>query len=150
MLDFRIHLFLKDIGDYLKRCLKCKKYHSGLQEFCQDCGFPLFFVYRHDVHRCIGKVTDNQLKYELRPESDDKKNSFYVLIEFSEIETSSLSENDTLRFVADPTAINGQLFLSFNNYGQLHLELLPVTRYDDVEPLLISLVDGVKDYQYLQ
>lgn len=149
LLDFRIHLFLKDIGGFLKRCLKCKKYHSGLQEFCQDCGFPLFFVYRHNIHQCIGKVTDNRLKYELRPESDDKKNAFYVLIEFSEAQTPTLSEEDTLHFVADPTTINGQLSLSFSNYGQLQLQLLPVTRYDDIEPFLINLVDGVKDYQYL-
>ncbi|MCB0195189.1 MAG: DEAD/DEAH box helicase [Anaerolineae bacterium] len=149
LLDFRIHLFLKDIGGYLKRCMKCKKYHSGLQEFCQDCGFPLFCVYKDDIRRCIGKVTDGRLKYELRPESDDQKNSFYVLVELFDTLASSAKENDTLRFIVDSNTIDGQLILSFKPDGPFHLSLLPVVRYNEVEPLLIDLVEGAKDYQYL-
>jgi len=73
ILDFRIHLFLRDIGGHLKKCLKCTTFHSGRQEFCPECGFPLFYVYRGNIRQCIGKVTNNRLKYEPRTESDDKK-----------------------------------------------------------------------------
>lgn len=148
LLDFRIHLFLKDVGGHLKRCLKCKNYHSGLQKFCPDCGFPLFLVYRHNINQCIGKLTGNGLKYELRPESDDKKNSFYVLLEFMEGQPGSPG-NGRLRFETISQPDNDQFTLSYSDYGQLQLERLPVTRYEDVEPLLVSLVDGAKDFQYL-
>ncbi len=148
LLDFRVHLFLRDIGGYLKRCIKCHKYHSGNQEFCQDCGFPLFCVYRHDIHRCIGKVSDNRLKWELRPESDDRKNSYYVLLSPVKSDQDE-GKGDALRFRDDLQVHEDEIILDYDTYGRLRLELLPALRYRDVKQQIIPLIDGTHRHQYL-
>ena len=148
LLDFRVHLFLRDIGGYLKRCIKCRKYHSGNQDFCQDCGFPLFYVYRDDIQRCIGKVSGNSLKWELRPESDDKRNSYYVLVSFVGCETVG-RENDTLSFREDVQRHGDEIILNYDAYGRLRLRLLPTRRYKEILQQVIPLVDGTRRHQYL-
>ena len=117
LLDFRVHLFLRDIGGHLKRCIKCRKYHSGNQEFCQDCEFPLFCVYRHDIRQCVGKVSGNRLKWELRPESDDRKNSYYVLIS-SAHPAHEEERDDTLSFRDELQVCQDEIVLDYDVYGR--------------------------------
>lgn len=148
LLDFRVHLFLRDIGGYLKRCVKCQKYHSGNQEFCQDCGFPLFCVYRHDIQQCVGKVSGNRLKWELRPESDDKRNSYYVLVSSVGRETVG-RENDTLNFREDVRQRGDEIILDYDAYGRLRLRLLPIRCYKEILQKVIPLIDGTRRHQYL-
>lgn len=152
LLDFRAHLFLRNIGGYLKRCIKCHKYHSGKQEFCQDCGFPLFCVYRHDVHQCVGKVSGNQLKWELYPESTDRKNTYYVLISSATEAQGSdtgVRGDDMLGFRDARQLDRDEIALDYEAYGRLRLELLPWLRYDEVSEQIIPLVDGTQDHRYL-
>ncbi len=148
LLDFRVHLFLRDIGGYLKRCIKCHKYHSGNQEFCQDCGFPLFCVYRHDIDRCVGKVSGNRLKWELRQESDDRRDSYYVLIktldpEDAQHHDASLSFRDELRIRQD------EIILDYDVYGRLRLQLLDVRGYRSVKSEILPLAGSTRSHEYL-
>ncbi|MBN1877952.1 MAG: DEAD/DEAH box helicase, partial [Anaerolineae bacterium] len=144
ILDFRVHLFLRNIGGYLKKCIKCHKYHSGNQETCQECGFPLFCVYRDDIHQCIGKISGNRLKWDLRPESDDKRNSYYVLI--SSVDTGNRDE--LLPFEETLHATQDEIVLNYDVYGRLRLKLLS-SRYDDVLKSVIPLIDRMQTAQYL-
>lgn len=144
VLDFRVHLFLRNIGGYLKKCIKCHRYHSGNQETCQECGFPLFCVYRYDIHQCIGKVSGNRLKWELRPESDDKRNSYYVLIASVDIEDA----DEALSFEEALHATQDEIVLNYDVYGRLRLRLLS-SRYNDILKLVIPLIDRMQTTQYL-
>lgn len=144
LLDLRVHLFLRDIGGHLKRCIKCHKYHSGRQEYCQDCGFPLFLVYRSNINQCIGKISGNRLKWDLQPESDDKKNSFYVLIS---LDTPPAGE--ALAFRDDGRVNKEEIILDYEEYGRLKLTLLPILDYEKVILQAVLLADERKDYQYL-
>ena len=148
LLDFRVHLFLRDIGGYLKRCVKCHKYHSGNQEFCQDCGFPLFCVYRHDIRQCVGKVSGYRLKWELRPESDDQKNSYYVLLSSVKAEHDG-QQDGTLGFSDELQVCQDEIILDYDVYGRLSLKLLPTHGYGTVQQQIIPLVDGTHQHQYL-
>lgn len=144
LLDLRVHLFLRDIGGYLKRCIKCHKYHSGRQEYCQDCGFPLFLVYRSNINQCIGKISGNHLKWDLQPESDDKKNAFYVLILLD-----APPSGEALAFRDDSRVNKEEIILDYEEYGRLKLTLLPILDYEKVILQAVLLADERKDYQYL-
>ncbi len=151
LLDFRIHLFLKDLKGHLKRCLKCHIYHSGDQDFCQNCGFPLFYVYRDDINRCIGKVSGHNLKWQLSPESDDRKNTYYVLVSLDDQDPGDedLSrESSTLRFNADVTSKDGNMVLDYQRYGRLRLEILPQAT-EDVRTQLVHITSEVRAHGYL-
>jgi len=150
LLDFRVHLFLRNIGGHLKRCIKCHKYHSGNQEYCTDCGYPLFYVYRDDIHQCIGKVSGNRLKWELHQESTDGANTYYVLVS-SDAQANDQLEGPgkTLRFRDTIHASQDEIILDYDVYGSLHLRLLPYQSQSEVNKHLIPLVDGSRDYQYL-
>lgn len=148
LLDFRVHLFLRNIGGYLKRCIKCHKYHSGNQEFCQDCGFPLFCVYRYDIHQCVGKVSGHRLKWELHPGSTDRKNTYYVLI--SSADEASGDDTDGVLSVQDTfQSDRDEIVLDYDVYGRIRLKWLPLLSYDEVSRQIVPLVDGTQDHQYL-
>jgi len=152
LLDFRVHLFLRNIGGYLKRCIKCHRYHSGKQEFCQDCGFPLFCVYRYDAQQCVGKVSGNRLKWELYPESTDRKNTYYVLISSAEEaqgDGAGDGDNRALGFRGVPQLDRDEIVLDYDAYGQFRLSPLPLLRRDRISEQVIPLVDGTQDHQYL-
>lgn len=144
VLDYRIHLFMRNISGYLKMCIKCRRYHSGAQNICQECGFPLFLVYRKDIRKCIGKVTGNRLKWELFPESDDRKNTYYVLVEIHDSPPpNSLSFDHEAQITPD------ELILNYDPYGRLRLTLLSGVTDKDVFQQGIQLLDSKSDYEYL-
>lgn len=80
LLDFRMHLFVRNVGGRLKTCLQCGQYHAGRQEHCPDCGNPLFLTYSGDVSKCVARVSGQRLSYDLRRRSDDSKKPIYVLV----------------------------------------------------------------------
>jgi hypothetical protein len=146
ILDYRIHLFLRNISGYLKMCIKCHMYHSGVQDYCQECGFPLFIVYRKDISLCIGKVSANRLRWVLESESDDPKNAIYVLI--------SLQDNpepytNDLGFDSQGRVTQEEIILDYQPYGRLRLTLLPDIHSQNVHQETILLIDSKEDHQYL-
>lgn len=153
LLDFRLHLFVQNVDGYLKRCLHCRTYHSGYQEFCQECGYPLFLVYRHDVNQCIGKVSGNQLKWEVRPESNDRTNSYYVLVtlapDAAPPTASSVTGGPTLTFDEAILPDLDAIPLQHEAAGRLHLALLPGMQPTDIDKIVIHLVQNGKSHQYL-
>lgn len=150
VLDFRVHLFLRNVGGSLKRCIKCGKYHSGNQQACQDCGFPLFCVYRHDIRQCIGKVSGNRLRWELYPESDDRQNTYYVLVTMRAPERSSVDQEDSLGFRHDARLDKDEMVLDYDVYGRLRLKLLPTHNYKELLEQTIPLVDREESHEYLR
>jgi ATP-dependent helicase YprA (DUF1998 family) len=149
VLDFRVHLFLRNVGGSLKRCIKCGKYHSGNQDVCQDCGFPLFCVYRHDIQQCIGKVSGNRLRWQLYPESDDRRNTYYVLVTMEAAGSVQVRE-EILGFRHDAPVDKDEIVLNYDAYGWLRLKLLPARNYGEVLNQTIPLVDRTESHQYLQ
>lgn len=148
ILDFRIHLFLRDIGGSLKCCIKCQRYHSGEKEICDNCGFPLFHVYNNDIEKCIGKISDGKLKYNLLKESDDPPNVHYVLISKAENDGSE-NEIGNLKFRQQLKVVEDYIILDYDKYGKLKLELLEDVNHNNIVDQTIPLIDGNKEYQYL-
>ncbi len=147
LLDFRVHLWLRMIGGFLKRCLHCHRYHVGLQEFCQECGFPLFDVYRHNIEQCVGKVAGHRLSWTLKNTSDDPPGTYYVLL--SPAGKQGDTTEDSLHFDTTLGAVDEALQLVFNDNGALHVTLLPHLDYNEVKSLLLPLTGRFADYQYL-
>ena len=150
MLDFRVHLFLRNVGGSLKRCIKCGKYHSGNQQVCQDCGFPLFCVCRHDIRQCLGKVSGNRLRWVLHPESDDRQNVYYVLVTMEAPEGSPVNQGDSLGFRHDARLDRDEMVLDYDTYGRLRLGLLPTRNFQEVLEQTIPLVDREESHEYLR
>jgi len=61
VLDFRVHLFLRSISGMLKRCIHCGRYHTGGSDVCDDCGSPVFSVYKRDYHLMVGHLEGKYL-----------------------------------------------------------------------------------------
>lgn len=136
LIDYRLHLIVRELGGYLKCCVICGRYHSGLDEFCHHCGRPLFAVYRKDVTCCIGKVSNRTLRWDLRKESDDPPNTYTVLIHKV---GHQLKPSDGLRFgeglTPDPN-------------GPLNIELLNLDHPDKPVKDCIPLAAN-RSFQYL-
>lgn len=156
LLDYRIHLFIRNPAGYLKKCINCGKYHSGKGKFCTECNYPLFMVYRRNPKMCLGKISDRKLSFELR--SEDRPGDFYVLIEKSfddPIAIEQLSFNDKGKIERD------SIFLEYSEYGKLRLRILEINgsaakaslsnaRYI-YNNLLVTFADDLKkDYLYLE
>ncbi len=69
---------------YLKRCIKYGRYHSGKMDNCQDCGFVLFYVYKHDITKCVGRVSGNILTNNNFESKEKGKNDYYVLVYYTD------------------------------------------------------------------
>lgn len=150
ILDFRVHLFLRNIGGLLKRCIKCGRYHSGNQQVCQDCGFPLFCVYRHDIQQCIGKVSGRRLRWQLHPESDDRRNAYYALVTMDADAEPAMNHEESLAFRHKARVNKDELVLDYDVYGRLHLKLLQAANYQEVLKQTIPLIDREESHKYLQ
>lgn len=156
LLDFRIHLFIKNLDGYLKRCIKCGKYHTGKKDVCLDCGFPLFYVYRDNINKMIGKMSGSFLRNNLSPQEDDASAAYYVL--FSRWNSSN--ENISATFDKEKAISNGKMILDYADYGKILLELIihndsllmvKPKNYIIIEKnYLIPLGDPRKDYKYLE
>src|SRR5690606_29062299 len=92
VLDFRIHLFLKDLGGHLQMCPRCRRYHSGAQEACGTCGWPLFKVHKGNVREALGKVADRELRRTLSAQPDDPDLTYLVRISMREDTSEAAGE----------------------------------------------------------
>jgi superfamily II DNA/RNA helicase len=147
LLDFRMHLFLRDIDGYLKRCLRCDQFHAGGQDICPECGHPLFLVHRDNVSTCIARVVDGNLTYDLRPTTNEKE-SFHVLLRKvdgeSEVDDPAILSIDALDFQNETADI------AYDADGRFRLEWLDAKDAQEIrEQHAVPLEDPNKDYDYL-
>lgn len=158
LLDFRMHLFLRDIDGYLKRCLRCDQFHAGRQDLCPECGHPLFVVYREDISACIARVVGKKLTYELRPSTDEEEKSVYVLLKKVEdgVDTKDAQANADRPGNASILSIDALDFLgesaeiAYDPDGAFQLEWLDVKDSEAVyKNHVVPLEDPNKDYDYL-
>ncbi len=153
LLDFRIHLFLKELGGHLQMCTRCRRYHSGAQEVCGTCGWPLFKVHKENVREALGKVADQELRRTLSAQTDDPDLTYLVRISMNEstgeVAGNSVEDPDSLAFSQDAPATPGGLSLVHSPNGALELSLLPRGSYKKHWDRTIPLVKARKTYQYL-
>jgi hypothetical protein len=156
ILDFRIHLFLQNIGGSLQLCVNCGKYHSGLSSTCDDCAWPLFKTYRGNIHQAIGKISGNELRRELRKQSDDHETTFLVKLsrnaESVHGSCNALKNDsmDSLNFSLGSDLRETGVPLIFNPEGGINLSLLGETGHGNPSDIIIPLISLKNDQQYLQ
>jgi hypothetical protein len=153
VLDFRVHLFLRDLGGHLQMCPRCRRYHSGAQEACGTCGWPLFQVHREDVREALGKVAERELRRTLSYEADDPELTYLVLISMradtGEARGEPADNLDRLSFNQDAPVTPRGVSLAHVPGGDLELRLLPRGAYEKHADRTIPLVKARKTYQYL-
>jgi hypothetical protein len=83
LLDFRVHMFLRELSGYLKMCVFCQTYHPGEEDTCISCGAShLFFVYRHSPDKAVARVRDRRLCPSLVDcEQSESKRDYFVLVD---------------------------------------------------------------------
>lgn len=164
LLDFRMHLFIRNVAGRLKMCLQCEQYHTGQQNRCPDCGNPLFLTYSDDVSKCLARVSGQQISYDLRPRSDESEEPIYVLLsaenpstdesageEEEGVEKKSETEDErpsittgALNFFEDTAKID------FGRPGRYKLELMDgVLGVQDALEHSVRLFDPNRDFDYL-
>lgn len=114
ILDFRIHLFLLEIGDTLRRCSKCGKYYSLPIEKCNDCGHIVFPVYKKDVNLLVG-----ELKKDVIIDPMNKKD--VSLKDFAEQNIVLLNFNSDKKYSNYEHMLNFTGYETGNNYIRLDI-----------------------------
>lgn len=141
ILDYRLHVFLRNLTGTLKICPSCSRYFSGDVRHCPDDRFILFAVYRHDIRFGVGKFNGQVLSSELVPESTDHELVHYVTIkrvDEEQVENPALSGNITS---------DGQFKVQAG--GMYQLEHLKAQNYEQLESDLIHIGNEKSDYLYL-
>ena len=117
LLDFRVHMFLRELGGQLKMCIFCHSYHPGEEDHCPDCCSPhLFFVYSQSPRKAIAQVRDKRLSPSLAGRKDGAaKRDYFVLIDPDGVSGGQ-------RFQLDSPNFDGYL-LSPDASGNVSLEL---------------------------
>jgi Lhr-like helicase len=151
LLDYRLHLLVREISGYLKRCPRCGAYHAGDQVTCQDCGAPLFCVYRRDPRWCIGKISGRRLRAELERASDDPRSTFYVLISSTaiDLEADGADDDSVLHFRESLQPDGEEIEVIYDEAGEMLLKFLPVVHPRDIEAELVPLDVGNRQHPYL-
>jgi replicative superfamily II helicase len=150
VLDFRIHLFLRELGGFLQLCIRCGKYHSGRQESCGECSWPLYTVDRRDIRQAIGKVSGRELRRRIGTASDDPPFTYLVGMRLMNPDKPvSEGENNRLRFGEPATTTPDGIHLEFDERGRLSVSLIPRDSYETPTELAIPLVSERKTHQYL-
>lgn len=78
IIPFRVYLFLIDVQDGIKKCIKCGKYHVGFSNTCLSCGNLLFYVDSDNPNMMIGKIKNKSLTNNIKPYMNGKKESTFV------------------------------------------------------------------------
>lgn len=109
ILDFRIHLFLLDIGEYLRRCVNCGKHYTLNIGKCNDCGHIILPVYKEEPNLLVGNLKDGEISDPCLNEHYKKQN--LVLINFGGNEYSQFkyklnfnsyeSNSDSIKLIID-------------------------------------------------
>lgn len=153
VLDFRIHLFLNDLGGHLKMCLRCGHYHSGAQAACGTCGWPLYRAHKHNIREALGQVVGRELQPSLTPSSGEPGLSYLVRVSHSADATEPDPEDelqpDPLRFQDAAVPTERGLPLAHTPNGPLQLRLLRRGAYEHPRDLTVPLVQARQTYQYL-
>jgi len=153
-LDIRVHLFLQNIGGSLKRCIRCKTYHSGIETVCTECGTPLFYVDGDNISHCIGKASGRYLRPKLKGESDDPNITYYVSLSSSDDMIDNIDsagkERQILSFSLDSNILqtDAEIYLQYKRDGELNLEYLE-NNQEEVYKRLIPLSPQFRKYKYL-
>jgi superfamily II DNA or RNA helicase len=141
ILDYRCHIFIRDLSGILKSCPKCGTYYTGNTRFCTRDGFTLFAVARNDVSQNIAKFSAQHMTPELKPEATDASNVHYVV--FGKAGKSVPSEMSLRGNIGQ----RGQF--TPDEDGEYIFEPLTAPNKEQLEAQLIPLRDPRKDYQYL-
>lgn len=80
VLDFRVHIFLLEINNVLKRCINCGQYYTSSIDKCNECGHPVFPVYKKDTTKYVGKLEEGCLNGRINPNLPQDNGSIYVLV----------------------------------------------------------------------
>jgi len=141
LMDYRIHIFFKNITGNLKACPECGRYFSGDSSYCPDDGYPLFAVYRHDIRYCVGKFRHQHLSPNVEPESSDPPNVHYVLI-------ARVSDAGEAHFdIAGDLTRDGNF--ERNPSGRFRLAPLEAQSYEQLEKDLVQVGSERRNYLYL-
>ena len=140
ILDFRIHLFLLDIGKVLRRCVNCGKHYTLNIYKCNDCGNIILPVYKKEPNLLVGKLKDGEIS-DFFP-SDNTKNQNLVLINFSSNEYNQFkhklnfdlyeSKSKSIKLIIDK---EGQ----YKVYSDLNIN------NSDIDDILIKFNDSSKE-----
>lgn len=141
LMDYRIHVLVKNITGHLKACPVCDAYYSSDLSFCPHDGYPLFAVYRGDIRWCIGKFSHHRLSPTLESESTDSRNVLYVLIARKNEETGELFD------LAGNFTRDG--IFEIIPDGHYRLAPLDAQNFAQIQNNLIWLSDPKSDYSYL-
>jgi superfamily II DNA or RNA helicase len=136
VLDYRIHLILNDVGEALKRCLQCGRYHDGRCLRCRYCNNGLLFkVSERYPDQCIAYLVRN----ELFAERIAGKQVFPVLVKF-ETAADHTEEKPVFTLEALPTDLDeaGYHLQPVVVKGQLGITIELAQDRQNLEPLLIS------------
>ena len=69
ILDFRVHIFLLQLGDKVRRCAHCGKYYTTAIDNCNNCGHIVLPIYRKNINLLMGNLS----KGYITAASADKK-----------------------------------------------------------------------------
>lgn len=127
LLDFRIHLFLLEIGDTLRRCIKCGKYYTLPINKCNECGHIILPVHRYNPDLYIGELKKGVIiDPTMATSKKESENKNIVLLDFnyriedesdSKCKTVDLNEQEFLAYVeSNNNNLKQQEILNFDNY----------------------------------
>jgi ATP-dependent helicase YprA (DUF1998 family) len=152
ILDFRIHLFLFEFTGYLKICYSCNKYYAGHIEICNDCGNPLFFVFKDNVNQFLGKIIkkgkNTILKPSLEEESNDPHNIIYSLIEKRNTNKKHPILDKILNFNFSFDSINKKINMNLNRKGSFQVENFDIDN-QFTSQYLVHIHKKYKEYFYV-
>lgn len=161
LLDFRIHLFLKDLRGYLQLCVRCRRYHPGVQEVCGTCGWPLFKAHKGYVKEALGAVVGRELRRTFDDQEKDSGVQYLTRIAFDGEAAADLLgrkdatepdrpvELDRLRFDGTAAPSSSGVPLTHSPQGALRIYLVPRDTYERPDECAVRLVSAWKNYQYL-
>ncbi|MBE2195295.1 MAG: DEAD/DEAH box helicase [Anaerolinea sp.] len=141
LLDYRLHVFVRNLIGILRMCPVCQRYFSGDTGHCPHDGHTVFAVYRHDVSLCVGKFNKQRLSPIIEAESTDFENVHYVLIGRA---TNDLNDRFELR---GNLSFDGKFQISSD--GEYCLAHLDAANPEQLENDLIHVGDEKRDYLYM-
>lgn len=148
VLDFRVHLFMREIQGMLRRCIKCGKYHAGQSESCAACGAPLFFVYGKDRAKCVARLEGNCLLPQFEADKGSRGLQVHVLIG-CDASTESRSRAGAFRASIAQIDGHGSIRFAHDENGPLSIERLCADNDEEIEALRIPMSPKYADYHYM-
>lgn len=95
VLDFRMHIFLINIKDTLRRCTGCNCYYTQNVVNCNKCGELVLPVYRKNPKYFIGALIDNKIEI---PNENNVKGNPLVLLDLDEESNKDYTFKNVINF----------------------------------------------------